>query len=196
MQIKNAKFITSITGNQPFLGKGLPEIAVSGKSNVGKSSFINCMCSNGKLARTSQEPGKTRMINVFGCGSFYLMDLPGYGYARVSDKMQRDWGRMMQEYLSESKELCHVIQLVDLRHDPTQADVQMMEYLRYYHIPYTIVATKADKLSRSARFAHVAQICRGIGVQPWQVVCFSSVNRTGKEEIEKRLDDILSSNRI
>jgi GTP-binding protein len=192
MQIKNAKFITSITGDAAFPGKGLPEIAVAGKSNVGKSSFINCMCNNFKLARTSQEPGKTRLINVFDCGRFHLMDLPGYGFARVSAQMQHDWGRMMESYLSGSRHLCHVLQLVDLRHEPTRDDVQMIQYLRHYEIPFTIIATKADKLSRAQRFRQTAQVCRGIGVQPWQVICFSSVDRTGKEDVEKRLDEILA----
>jgi len=191
MQIKNAKFITSIVGNQSFPNKGLPEIAVAGKSNVGKSSFINCMCNNFKLARTSQEPGKTRVINVFDCGAFHLMDLPGYGFAKVSANIQRDWGRMMEEYLSGSQELCHVLQLVDLRHEPTKDDVQMINYLRHFNIPFTVIATKADKLSRAQRFRQLAQVCRGIGVQPWQVICFSSVDRTGKEEVEKRLEEIL-----
>ena len=99
---------------------------------------------------------------------------------------------MMEAYLSGSKQLCHVLQLVDLRHDPTQDDVQMMNYLRYYQIPYTVIATKADKLSRAQRFRQVEQVCRGIGVQPWQVICFSSMDRTGKPEVEKRLDEILA----
>ncbi|MBE5760945.1 MAG: YihA family ribosome biogenesis GTP-binding protein [Clostridiales bacterium] len=191
MEIKNAKFITSITGNQPFPGKGLPELAVSGKSNVGKSTFINCMCNNHKLARTSQEPGKTRVINIFDCGVFHLVDLPGYGYAKVSGAMQRSWGAMMEGYLSGSQELLHVFQLVDLRHEPTEDDIMMINYMRHYDVPFTIVATKADKLSRSQRFSNIARICRTLGVQPWEVIPFSGVDRTGRDIVLDRIDKIL-----
>ena len=192
MEIIGAKFITSIVGGQSFPGKGLPEIAVSGKSNVGKSTFINCMCNNFKLARVSAEPGKTRTINIYDCGRFFLMDLPGYGFAKVGAEQKKSWGAMIEGYLSSSRELAHVIQLVDLRHDPTADDQMMINYLRSYQIPFTVVATKADKLSKSQRFQKIAAVCRGLGVQPWQVIPFSGIDRTGRADVLLRLDEVLS----
>ncbi|MGI5898586.1 MAG: ribosome biogenesis GTP-binding protein YihA/YsxC [Christensenellales bacterium] len=191
MEINEAKFITSITGNADFPGKGLPEIAAAGKSNVGKSTFINCVCNNRKLARVSQEPGKTRLINIYGCGDFHLVDLPGYGFARAPIHIKQTWGKMMEDYLGNSQQLCHVFQLVDLRHPPTQDDILMVNYLRHYEIPFTVVATKTDKISRSQRARHINQICRVIAVQPWEIIPFSGTDRTGREDILEKIENIL-----
>ncbi|MBQ3864617.1 MAG: YihA family ribosome biogenesis GTP-binding protein [Clostridia bacterium] len=186
--IRKASFVTSLTGYQHFPAEGLPQIAVAGRSNVGKSSLINCLCNNGKLARTSAEPGKTRLINVFSVNdSVHLMDLPGYGYARVSKDMSQDWGRMMQGYFDRSEQLRHVLLLVDIRHEPSQDDVQMAAYIHARNLPCTVVATKADKLSRAQRSQAVLLICRTLAVQPWQVVPFSSISKMGKEELTNRI---------
>ena len=184
MEIKKAEFITSMASYGPFAGRGLKQIAVVGKSNVGKSSLINRICNRQKLARTSATPGKTRLINVFLLNeSFHLIDLPGYGYAKVDKQEKARWGQMMADYFEQAGELCHVLTLVDIRHEPTQDDIQMNQYLRQMGIPFTVVATKADKISRGARQKNLAPICRALLVQPWEVICFSSEDGTGKEQL-------------
>ena len=192
MRIKRATFVTSLTGNQRFEGEGLPQIAIAGKSNVGKSSLINCLCNQNKLARVSAEPGKTRLVNIFRINDdFHLVDLPGYGYARVSRSMQEDWGQMMDSYLSGSEHLCHILHLVDIRHDPGQHDLQMQAWIQHNQLPCTVIATKCDKLSRAQQQKSILAICRALGVQPWDVLPFSSVPRAGREELLERLGKIL-----
>lgn len=192
MRIKRATFVTSLTGNQRFEGEGLPQIAIAGKSNVGKSSLINCLCNQNKLARVSAEPGKTRLVNIFRINDdFHLVDLPGYGYARVSRSMQEDWGQMMDSYLSGSEHLCHILHLVDIRHDPGQHDLQMQAWIQHNQLPCTVIATKCDKLSRAQQQKSILTICRALGVQPWDVLPFSSVTRAGREELLERLGKIL-----
>ena len=192
MRIKRATFVTSLTGNQRFEGEGLPHIAIAGKSNVGKSSLINCLCNQNKLARVSAEPGKTRLVNIFRINDdFHLVDLPGYGYARVSRSMQEDWGQMMDSYLSGSEHLCHILHLVDIRHDPGQHDLQMQAWIQHNQLPCTVIATKCDKLSRAQQQKSILAICRALGVQPWDVLPFSSVTRAGREELLERLGKIL-----
>ena len=192
MRIKRATFVTSLTGNQRFEGEGLPQIAIAGKSNVGKSSLINCLCNQNKLARVSAEPGKTRLVNIFRINDdFHLVDLPGYGYARVSRSMQEDWGQMMDSYLSGSEHLCHILHLVDIRHEPGQQDLQMQAWIQHNQLPCTVIATKCDKLSRAQQQKSILAICRALGVQPWDVLPFSSVTRAGREELLERLGKIL-----
>ena len=152
MEIKSAEFVTSMADYGPFTGKGLPQIAVAGKSNVGKSTLINRLCRRNKLARTSSTPGKTRLLNVFLLnGEFHLVDLPGYGFAKVDKQEKQRWGKMMQDYFAKADELRHVLCLVDIRHEPTEDDKQMNRFLRETEIPFTVIATKADKISRGAR---------------------------------------------
>ena len=190
MRIKRAEFLTSLTGGQKL--PEVPQIAVVGKSNVGKSSLINCLCGQNKLARVSAEPGKTRLINLYRMNdSFLLVDLPGYGYARVSRGMQEDWGRMMDSYFEGATRLAHVLHLVDMRHEPGENDVQMQAFLQHNRIPCTVVATKCDKLSRAQRQKAVLLLCRTLGVQPWEVQPVSSVTREGREELIKRIGVIL-----
>ena len=194
MEIKKAEFITSLADYGPFEGKGLPQIAVVGKSNVGKSTLINKLCRRNKLARTSATPGKTRLINIFLLNdSFHLVDLPGYGFAKVDKKEKLRWGKMMQDYFTCSEELLHVLCLVDIRHDPTEDDLTMNRFLRETGIPFTVVATKADKISRGARSKYLAPICRGLLVQPWEVICFSGEDGTGRDTLLEKLEEILSS---
>ena len=192
MEIKKAEFITSLAEYGPFPGKGLSQIAVAGKSNVGKSTLINKLCRRNKLARTSATPGKTRLINIFLLNdSFHLVDLPGYGFAKVDKKEKARWGKMMQDYFTGAEELRHVLCLVDIRHDPTEDDVTMNRFLREMQIPFTVVATKADKISRGARQKHLAPICRALLVQPWEIICFSGEDGTGREELLSRMEEVL-----
>ncbi len=193
MDIKQAEFITSMASYGAFAGRGLPQIAVAGKSNVGKSSLINKLCNRNKLAKTSSTPGKTKLINVFLLNkAFHLIELPGYGFARVDKAEKARWGKMMQDYFEQSDELRHVFCLVDIRHDPTEDDVQMNVFLRQTGIPFTVIATKADKISRGARQKQLAPICRALSVQPWEVICWSSEDGTGRDKVQELLDRVLT----
>ena len=196
MEITSADFITSMAQYGAFSGKGLPQVAICGKSNVGKSSLINKLCRRNKLARTSATPGKTRLINVFllngPTNGFHLIDLPGYGFAKVDKQEKARWGSMMQAYFEQSEELVHCLCLVDIRHEPTQDDIQMNQFLRQMGIPFTVIATKCDKISRGARQKQLAPICRALLIQPWEVVCFSSEDGTGRDELLQLLEKVLS----
>ena len=192
MEIKNAEFITSMAAYGDFPGRGLHQIAVAGKSNVGKSTLINKLCRRNKLARTSSTPGKTRLINIFLLnGAFHLVDLPGYGFAKVDKQEKLRWGKMMQDYFTGAEELKHVLCLVDIRHEPTEDDRIMNHFLREMDIPFTVVATKADKISRGARSKYLAPICRALSVQPWEIICFSGEDGTGREELLTLIERIL-----
>lgn len=192
MVIKKAQFITSLDAFRDYPGIGRPEIAMVGKSNVGKSSMINKLTNNGKLARTSAEPGKTRLINLFNLNEeIILVDLPGYGFAKVSHSEKQRWAGMIEGYLSGSTHLKRVLMLVDMRHKPTNDDVDMVNYLRHFGIPFTVVATKADKLSRAEKNRSLPVICRALAVQPWEVIPFSSEDGTGREKVLELLDELL-----
>ena len=184
MIIKNAKFVVSLDRLTSFPGQGMPEIALAGKSNVGKSSLINSLVRNSKLARTSSEPGKTRLINYYSINQeMLLVDLPGYGFAKASKNEKQKWGAMIEGYLEGSSNLKHVLQLVDIRHDPTADDIMMVNYLRHYKIPFTVVATKADKLSKAQRSRSIPVICRKLVVQPWEIIQYSSEDGTGRDKL-------------
>ena len=192
MEIKTAEFVTSLADYGPFEGRGLPQIAVVGKSNVGKSTMINRLCRRNQLARTSSTPGKTRLINIFLLnGSFHLVDLPGYGFAKVDKKEKQRWGTMMQDYFTQSEALKHVLCMVDIRHEPTADDVTMNRFLRETGIPFTVIATKADKISRGARSKNLAPICRALLVQPWEIICFSGEDGTGRDQVLEKMNEIL-----
>ena len=192
MEIKTASFVTSLAQyheNDPI---NLPQLAVVGKSNVGKSSLINALCNRRKLCKTSATPGKTRLINIFLINEqFHLVDLPGYGFAKVDKKEKERWGAMMDHYFRDSTKLMHVLLLVDIRHDPTQDDVAMAQYFRQMDIPFTVVATKADKISRGARMKQLAPICRQMLVQPWEVIVSSSEDKTGCDKLLELIEELL-----
>ncbi len=192
MKIKKAKFLLSQSKFGTFPQQGMPEIAMAGKSNVGKSSLINSLTRHSKLARTSSEPGKTRLVNYYQINDdFLLVDLPGYGFARAPKSEQEKWAQMIEGYLTGSQQLRHVFHLVDIRHAPTREDQMMTEYLRHYDIPFTVVATKADKLSKAQRGRSIPVICRTLVVQPWEVMTYSSEDLTGREALLDKLDEIL-----
>lgn len=193
MRIKKASFVRSLGAFGGFPGQGLPEIAMVGKSNVGKSSMINSLTGNSKLARTSSEPGKTRLINLYLINeAFFLVDLPGYGFAKAPKQEKQKWAEMIEGYLKSSENLKRVFQLVDVRHAPTEDDQLMVEYLRHYDIPFTVVATKADKLSKAQRSRSIPVICRTLGVQPWEVLTYSAKDGTGKEALLEMLEGELA----
>ena len=193
MEIKSAEFITSMASYGNFAGRGLKQIAIAGKSNVGKSSLINRLCRRNKLARTSATPGKTRLLNVFLINEqFHLVDLPGYGFAKVDKQEKARWGKMMQDYFEQAEELQHVFCLVDIRHEPTEDDKQMNLFLRQMGIPFTVIATKADKISRGARQKQLAPICRALLVQPWEIICWSSEDGTGRDKLLELIEQLLA----
>ncbi len=193
MEIKTAAFVTSMSAYAPP-EQALPQIAVAGKSNVGKSSLINSLCRRKALAKTSATPGKTRLINLFLLnGSFHLVDLPGYGFAKVDKQEKQRWGGMMESYFRDTKELRLTLHLVDIRHEPTQDDIQMNAFLRSTGQPFLVVATKADKISRGARMKNLAPICRALQVQPWQVICYSSETGDGRDQLLEALEKALAA---
>lgn len=197
MEIKSASFVTSLAQYHENAPINLPQLAVVGKSNVGKSSLINSLCNRKKLCKTSATPGKTRLINVFLINEqFHLVDLPGYGFAKVDKKEKERWGAMMDHYFQDSSLLMHVLLLVDIRHDPTQDDVVMAQYFRQMDIPFTVVATKADKISRGARMKQLAPICRQLLIQPWEVIVSSSEDNTGRDKLLELIDQILEEDAV
>ena len=192
MEIQAAEFVTSMSAYAPPT-PALPQIAVAGKSNVGKSSLINSLCRRKALARTSATPGKTRLINLFLLNnSFHLVDLPGYGFTRVDKQEKLRWGEMMEAYFRETKALCLTLHLVDIRHEPTQDDLQMNAFLRAMGLPFLVVATKADKISRGARMKYLAPICRQLQIQPWQVICYSAETGDGREALLEKIAQALA----
>ncbi len=194
MIIKSAEFVTSVANAANILREDVPEIAVAGKSNVGKSSFINFLVNNGKLAKTSKLPGRTRLINYFRVnrGEMMLVDLPGYGFAKVSFDEKQKWGALIEGYLQNSPAIKNLFLLVDIRHEPTADDRMMLNYLYHYNIPYTIIATKADKLSRAQQDRRRQEIANSLMVGKENIYVVSSLKKTGKERILERLDSILT----
>ena len=193
MIIKNAKFVTSVADAKSLYDTQTSEIAIAGKSNVGKSSFINYICNNGKLARTSGDPGRTRLLNYFEInnGEFFFVDLPGYGYAKVAKTEKAKWGSMIEGYLTGSSNLKNVFVLLDIRHKPTDDDKMMVNFLFHYNIPFTLIATKADKLSRMQQMKNRQMLASEMGVGVDNVYITSSLNKTGKEAIFERIGQIL-----
>ena len=191
--IKQAKFIISVADGKNIPTYDAPEIAIAGKSNVGKSSFINFMVNQNKLAKTSQEPGRTRLLNYFEInnGEYYFVDLPGYGYAKVNRQEKQKWGALIENYFQTSENLINVFVLVDIRHEPTDDDKMLINYLYSYRIPFTIIATKADKLSRAQQQKCKAIIASSLCVGVKDILVTSSLAKTGKDDVLSKIDVLL-----
>ena len=191
----NADILLSATNKSHYPQDDIPEVALAGRSNVGKSSFINTMLNRKNLARTSGKPGKTQLLNFFNIDDkLRFVDVPGYGYARVSKKEREKWGKMIEEYLTSRENLRAVISLVDLRHEPSADDVQMYEFLKFYEIPVILVATKADKIPRGKWNKHESMIKKKLDFDKTDTfIIFSSVNKTGVEEAWDAIFDYIFS---
>ena len=187
MKIKTAEFMLGAARLDQLPSGGLPEIALAGRSNVGKSSLLNRLTGRKKLARTSKTPGKTREINLYCIDSrLVIADLPGYGYAKVPAGMKRDWGRLIESYLEGRAELAGIVHLVDARHAPSAEDVQMHEWIRHYRVPALIAATKADKIGKSKRADSLKRIADILDpAEETPVVPFSATTGEGAGEIWK-----------
>ncbi len=195
MKIQTVEYAGTIVDPGAALPGSLPQIAFAGRSNVGKSSLINTLLlrTRKKMAHVSARPGKTRAVNFFQVNDrFFLVDLPGYGFAKVPDQMRDDWARLVEGYLSRPDGPRAVVQLVDARRDPTESDLQMLRYLASLKVPALVALTKIDKLSRSERSTRLRTLPEALGLAPEQVIPFSSKTGEGREVLLASMDDLLS----
>lgn len=198
MKIKQAEFVGVFVDMDQLPADQLPEVAIVGRSNVGKSSLINRIANRKNLAKSSSTPGKTRTINYYRFNqSWYLVDLPGYGFAKVSRTEKARWGKMIEKYLAGRNTLRGVILLVDIRHSPSQEDRMMKDWLEHHQLPFMVVATKADKLSRAAQQKNLAMIRKELQLPVEQLpLGFSSANGAGVEELLQSLEEIMTPKQI
>lgn len=185
MKIRSSEIVVSAIKKDQYPAEGLPEIALVGRSNVGKSSATNALLNRRNFARTSQTPGKTRTINFYKINQeFYFVDLPGYGYAKVSKSEKDKWGVIMERYLQDRQELCAIFLLVDIRHEPTNDDVMMYEWIKHFGYNCVVIATKADKISRGQYQKHISIIRKKLQLEKDEkVIPLSSSKKTGVEDV-------------
>ena len=193
MVIKEANLDVIATRRSQYPIDGKPEFLLVGRSNVGKSSFINSILSRKNLAYTSARPGKTQTLNFYGVNdSFYLIDVPGYGYAAVDKKTQAKFGMMIEEYLEKRNELKRVFMLIDFRHKPMEDDLLMYNFLKYHNLPVTVIATKADKVTGSKKEKNLKVILETLDlVVGDDLVVFSSVTRLGVKDVLKKIESLI-----
>ena len=191
MEIKEAKFLKSAAEVRGFLRPERPMIAVCGRSNAGKSSLINLLANRKNLAKTSSAPGRTRLVNYFDFGEFWLADLPGYGYAAVSRDEKARWGRTLDAFFVKKEDIRHVFLLIDIRRDPSGDDLQLVDFLNYHIIPFSVIATKSDKLSRMKTKERRRAIASQFGLGEDNVAVVSSVTGEGKAELLSRIEALL-----
>lgn len=195
MVIKNVELETVCGPTSELPKNALPEVAFAGKSNVGKSSLINALMNRKSLARTSSQPGKTQTINFYNINNeMYLVDLPGYGYAKVSEKERERWGKMIEKYLETSEKLRAVFLLIDIRHEPSANDKQMFDWIDYEGYQPIVICTKADKISRGAVQKQIAMIRKSLGADKDTIILpFSALNKTGREDIWDLMDQVIEN---
>ncbi|MBO4725948.1 MAG: YihA family ribosome biogenesis GTP-binding protein [Firmicutes bacterium] len=193
MIIKKAELEAVAAQPKQYPPTDLKEVAFAGRSNVGKSSLLNLLTNRRSLARVSGNPGKTRTINFYRINdAFRIVDLPGYGYAKVSKTESESWGKMMETYLEGRENLVKVVQLVDIRHEPSAQDKQMYEYLRYYGLDGIVVATKADKISRNELQKCVSVIRKSLQMNPEDVIIpVSALKKTGNDKVLEIIAELL-----
>ena len=185
MKIRSSEIVVSAIRKEQYPAEGLPEIALVGRSNVGKSSCVNALLNRRNFARTSQTPGKTRTINFYLINNeFYFVDLPGYGYAKVAKSEKDKWGNIMETYLGDRAELCAIFLLVDIRHEPTNDDVMMYEWIKHFGYECVVIATKADKISRGQYQKHMSIIRKKLQLEKDEkIIPLSSSKKTGVEDV-------------
>lgn len=185
MKIRSTEITMSAVNKSQYPPEGIPEIALVGRSNVGKSSIVNTLLNRRNFARTSQTPGKTRTINFYLINEeFYFVDLPGYGYAKVAKSEKQKWGGIMERYLEDRDVLCSILLLIDIRHEPTEDDKLMYEWIKHYGYNCVVVATKSDKISRGQYQKHVSIIRKKLQMaHEEKVIPVSSLKKTGVEEL-------------
>lgn len=185
MKVTQAEIVISAVKPEQYPSELLPEFALAGRSNVGKSSFINKMINRKNLARTSSKPGKTQTLNFYLINEMvHFVDVPGYGFAKVPKSERDAWGRMMETYLTSREQLRAVLQIVDLRHPPSKDDVIMYEYLKHYELPVVVIATKADKIPKGKWQKHLKVIRETLGMEKEdELILFSSETGQGKDEV-------------
>lgn len=192
MIIKNPKFEISAVKPSQYPSNNLPQIVLVGKSNVGKSSFINTMLNRKALARTSNTPGKTRQINFYNIdNNFYFVDLPGYGYSKLSKEEQVSMGRFIEDYLQKCKDIALIVLLLDIRHDPTNDDVFMLDYIKKTNLPFIIVANKADKFAVTKVDNEVSRLKEYLGLSFTTLIPFSAERRIYTENTWKEIEKFL-----
>ncbi|ETA74183.1 ribosome biogenesis GTP-binding protein YihA/YsxC [Ligilactobacillus equi] len=192
MKVNNVDLTISAVRPEQYPEQGYPEIALSGRSNVGKSSLINTLINRRNYARTSSQPGKTQTLNFYNLeDELYFVDVPGYGYAKVSQKEREKWARMLETYFEQRTALRGVVSLVDARHEPTVLDQQMIEFLHYYNLPILVVGTKVDKIAKNKRNRAESIIRKTLNLNKEdKVILFSAVDKTGREEIWNWIDQV------
>ena len=184
MKITSIELVISAVRRSQYPEDNKPEFLLVGRSNVGKSSFINTLINRKNFARTSSRPGKTQTLYFFKVNdSFYFVDVPGYGFAKVSKKLKNKFGMIIEDYLEVRENLKRVFMLVDFRHKPTEDDVLMYNFLAYYKIPVTIVATKADKVKKSAFEKNKNIIIKTLGIKNEDLILFSTITKIGKQDV-------------
>ncbi len=193
MLIKEAKFVTSAAREEQFLKPEKPMIAVCGKSNSGKSTLINLLAGRKGLAKTSAAPGRTRLVNYFDFGEFLLADLPGYGYAAVSKEEKIKWAKTLDGFFARKEDIAHVFVLSDIRRDPSEDDLQMIGFLNYHILPFTVIATKSDKLSRMKIKERVRKVAQSYGLGEGNVLAVSALTGDGKDALLKKIETILQT---
>ena len=193
MIIKDVNLEVIATRRSQYPDEGKPEFLLVGRSNVGKSSFINSVVGRKNIAHTSAKPGKTQTLNFYNVNdAFYLIDVPGYGYAATDKKTQAKFGMMIEEYLEKREELKRVFMLIDFRMKPTEDDLLMYNFLKYYNLPVTVIATKADKVGGSKKEKNLKVILDTLDlVVGDDLVVFSSVTRLGVKEVLKKIEDLV-----
>lgn len=199
--ITQGSYVASAVNKEQYPQNDLPEIVFMGRSNVGKSSLINSLTRVNNLARVSSQPGKTQTINFFEVGvkiaeaderkAFYLVDLPGYGYAKTGKERRKIWSKFIEEYLLNSVRLQFVCQLIDIRHEPMASDVEMFQWLIKNNITVLVIATKADKIGKNARNKNIAAIKRKLGIQEISVLPYSSLKNEGRSDLLDVIGDSL-----